>query len=274
MGVLVGGGDWPPSCIDMLNGECSMKMVALAVAMIGCLPVVSAAWAQAVPSYVSAAVASPGRPKADTDRDAMRHPGELIAFAGLKPGDRVAELMPGQGYFTRLFSKVVGPQGHIYAVIPAELAKLSSRNTGVINALAHEPGFGNVTLLVQPTAEIAPPEPLDLAWTSDNYHDIYGFFGAEHAAALDAAVFKALKPGGVFIVIDHVAKAGTSDTSPKGLHRIDPATVKAQVLAAGFRLEGESSVLANPADTHDVIVFSPTIRGRTDQFVMKFRKPG
>jgi predicted methyltransferase len=112
-----------------------------------------------------------------------------------------------------------------------------------------------------------------MAWTSDNYHDIYGFFGADHAAAADAAIFSALKPGGVFIVIDHAALPGASATAPTTLHRIDPATVKAQVEAAGFKLEAESPILANPADPHTQKVFDPAIRGRTDQFVFKFRKP-
>jgi predicted methyltransferase len=247
-----------------------MRLAAVALAMMSFLPVT----ARAAPAYVAAAVASPDRPKTDTDRDALRHPGELIAFAGLKPGERVADLMPGRGYFTRLFSKVVGPAGHVYAVIPTELAHVAPKIRDAMQALTQEKAFANVTLLVQPSADIAPPEPVDVAWTSDNYHDLYGFFGADQAAKFDAAVFRALKPGGVFIVIDHVAKAGTSGTSAKGLHRIDPVVVKAQVLAAGFKFDGESAVLANPGDAHDVIVFSPAIRGRTDQFVMKFRKPG
>jgi predicted methyltransferase len=140
--------------------------------------------------------------------------------------------------------------------------------------LAAQPDFSNVTLLVQPTAAIATPVKLDIAWTSDNYHDLYGFFGPDRAAAFDKAVFNALQPGGVFIVIDHVAKSGSTATSPKTLHRIDPETVKAQLIAAGFRLEAESDALRNPADTHDLAVFAPAIRGHTDQFVFRFRKPG
>ncbi len=222
---------------------------------------------------ITAAIAAPDRPKVDTDRDALRQPAALIAFAGLKSGDQVADLMPGKGYFTRIFSNVVGPSGHVYAIVPAELAQVAPKIPEAMKALVAEPSFGNVSSLVMPTAAIAAPVKLDLAWTSDNYHDLYGFFGAEQAAKFDAAVFKALKPGGIFIVIDHVAPAGTSDTSPKTLHRIEPAVVKAQVLAAGFELVGESDLLRNPADPHDIKVFDPKIRGRTDQFVFKFRKP-
>ena len=222
---------------------------------------------------VSTALASPDRPKTDSDRDAARHPAELIAFAGVKPGDRVADIMPGGGYFTRIFSKVVGAKGHVYAIIPAELAQVAPKAVEAMTALTAEPPYANVSLLVQPTAEIAAPAPLDVAWTSENYHDLYGFFGAEKAAAFDVAVYKALKPGGLFIVIDHVAKAGSSDTSAKALHRIDPDTVKAQALAAGFLLDGESPILRNPDDTHEATVFSPAIRGHTDQFAFRFRKP-
>jgi predicted methyltransferase len=242
-------------------------VLAAAVALFG----PPAAWAQS--AAVAAAVSAPDRPKADTDRDALRHPAALIEFAGIKPGDTVADIMPGKGYFTRIFSNLVGPSGHVYAIVPAELAQMAPKIPDAAKALAADPAYKNVSVLIVPTAKIAAPVKLDVAWTSDNYHDVYGFFGADQAAKLDAAVFSALKPGGVFIVVDHVAAAGTSDSAPKTLHRIDPATVKAQVLAAGFRFDGASSVLSNPADTHADKVFAPSIRGKTDQFVFKFSKP-
>jgi predicted methyltransferase len=238
------------------------------------VPLAASAQPAAPSAVVRAAVASPDRPKTDTDRDKLRHPAALITFAGLKPGDQVADIMPGNGYFTHLFSKVVGPTGHVYAILPAELARVAPKAAAAAKALGAEPAFRNVTTLVLPAAEIAAPVKLDVAWTSDNYHDLYGFFGTDQAAKFDAAVFKALKPGGVFIVIDHVAKPGTSSTSPTTLHRIDPATVKAQVLAAGFKLEAESDLLRNAADSHELKVFAPEIRGHTDQFVFRFRKPG
>jgi predicted methyltransferase len=227
----------------------------------------------AAPAYILTATQSSDRPSADAKRDAARHPAALIAFAGLKPGDAVADIMPGGGYFTRIFANVVGQQGHVYAIIPSEFAAVKKDAADGIKSLAAEPAFNNVTPVVTPTAQTGAGEHLDMAWTSDNYHDIYGFFGPQQAAALDEAVFRALKPGGVFIVIDHVAPAGTSATSPTTLHRIDPATVKAQMEAAGFKLEAESSILTNPADPHTAKVFAPEIRGKTDQFVFKFRKP-
>jgi predicted methyltransferase len=222
---------------------------------------------------IAAAVASPDRPAADVQRDAARKPAELLAFAGVKPGDRVADLIPGGGYFTRLFSNAVGPTGHVYAVVPAEFLKLAPKSLAAAQAIPTNTAFTNVTVLSEPLAGLAIPEPLDVAWTSDNYHDVYGFVGAAAAAQMDAAVYKALKPGGVFIVVDHVAKAGTSDLSSHTLHRIDPETVKQQAVAAGFKFEEESSVLRNAQDPHDIAVFAPTVRGHTDQFVLKFRKP-
>jgi predicted methyltransferase len=227
----------------------------------------------AMPAYILAATQSSDRPAADSQRDADRHPADLIAFAGLKPGDTIADFMPGGGYFTRIFANVVGPKGHVYAIIPSEYAAKKAGAADGIKSLAAEPAFANVTAIVTPTAQTGAGEALDMAWTSQNYHDVYGSFGVKQAAALDAAIYHALKPGGVFIVIDHVAPAGTSATSPTTLHRIDPQTVKAQVEAAGFKLEAQSDLLRNPADPHTAKVFAPEIRGKTDQFVFKFRKP-
>jgi predicted methyltransferase len=242
------------------------------------LPLLGLALLAALPAAsktdtIAAAVASPDRPAADTARDADRKPAALLAYAKIAPGERVADIMPGGGYFTRLFSKTVGPKGKVYALVPAELLARAPKAADEVNAIAASPAFGNVTVLNPAHGQWSAPEPVDVAWTSQNYHDVYGFFTPAGAAQLDAAVFKMLKPGGEFIVIDHVAKAGTADTAPTALHRIDPAVVKAQVLAAGFVLEGESDVLRNPADTHELKVFDPAIRGKTDQFVFKFRKP-
>jgi len=227
----------------------------------------------AIPGYVTKAVASPDRPAADTARDALRHPDALVAIAGLKPGQSVADFIPGTGYFTRIFSNIVGPRGHVYAIIPAEFAAKMPQAPAAIKALAAEPAFANVTCVVQPTAQTGAGQTLDMVWTSDNYHDMYGFFGAKQAAAADASIFRALKPGGIFLVIDHVALAGASATAPTTLHRIDPQTVKAQVEAAGFKLEAQSDILHNPADPHTDKVFAPSIKGHTDQFVFKFVKP-
>lgn len=247
------------------------SVAAVVIALFGA----AAAQAQspAMPPSVTAAVAAPDRPAADTARDPERHPAELLAFAGVRSGDKVADIIPGGGYFTRLFAHIVGPSGHVYAVIPAEMAKMASKMVDGMKALAASPGYGNVSVVVTPTTVMSLPQPLDVAWTSDNYHDLYGFFGADQAAAFDKAVFAALKPGGVFMVVDHAAAPGADGTVAKTLHRIDEETVKSQVEAAGFVLEGESPALKNPADTHQLRIFDPAIKGHTDQFVLKFRKP-
>jgi len=244
--------------------------LALATALVLAIP---AQAAPPIPAYIPTAVTNPDRPPADTARDAQRHPAELIAFAGLKPGDQVIDFIPGGGYFPPIFANIVGPKGRVYAITPSELAaKLPKMQQGMVE-LAEQPAFSNVVPLVQPVSVTGDGGNVDMVWTSDNYHDIYGFFGPDHAAAADAAIFSALKPGGVFMVIDHVALPGASATAPTTLHRIDPATVKAQVEAAGFKLEAESPILRNPADPHTEKVFAPDIRGHTDQFVLKFRKP-
>lgn len=221
---------------------------------------------------IPAAIAAADRPAADTARDADRKPAALLAFAGIKPGDKVADIIPGGGYFTRIFAKVVGAKGHVYAVVPTALAERAPKAADGVKAIAAEPGYKNVSVSIVPIPTMAPPGSLDVAWTSQNYHDLYNNAPAA-SAELAAGVFKALKPGGTFIVIDHAAAPGTDDAAAKPLHRIDPAKVKAQVIAAGFVLDGESPALRNAADMHDKPVFDPALRGHTDQFTLKFRKP-
>ena len=251
--------------------------------------VVLAAWTSmpakaesGIPSYITAAIADAGRPPEDKAQDANRKPAEVLAFAGIKPGDKVVDLMPGSGYYTRIFSKIVGPKGTVYALQPVEMDKVAPKRLQSLKTFAGTPAYANVVILVQPVAAIAIPERVDMVWTSQNYHDIYGevgpfavpgISGKEEAAKLDAAAFKALKPGGFYIVIDHAARSGSGGDDAKTLHRMDAATVIAQVTAAGFVLEDRSDVLANPQDGHDKVIFAPEIRGHTDKFVLKFRKP-
>ena len=223
--------------------------------------------------YISAAIVASDRPKTDVDRDINRKPAQLLAFAGVRPGLQVADIMPGGGYFTRLFSHAVGTTGHVYTVVPSELAAVQPKAAEDVKALAADPAYSNVSSSITPTAVLSVPVPIDIAWTSDNYHDLYTFFGADQAQCFAEAVFRILRPGGVYIVIDHVANAGTSPSDLRKLHRIDPEVVKNQVLAAGFQFEGASAVLSDADDLHDDPVFSSKIRGHTDQFVYKFRKP-
>ena len=212
--------------------------------------------------------------RGDVAADARRHPAELVTFAGVKAGDTVVDLIPGNGYFTRIFSLMVGPTGHVYAVWPAEYAKEDGTDVSRVQALVTDPHFANVTMLIQPAAAFAIPRKADLVWTSQNYHDYPdAFMGPTDPKLLDDAVFAALEPGGAFVVIDHAAEPGSGVRDTDTLHRIDPAIVKQQVAASGFVLDGESDVLRNPADTHHVAVFDRSVRGHTDQFVLRFRKP-
>ena len=222
---------------------------------------------------IAAAAADPAR-VADQALDARRHGPELMAFAQVKPGDKVLELIPGGGYFTRLFSRVAGPRGHVYAIWPQPYADEAVPDVAALKAASARPPWTNVTVLVQPAAELTVPEPVDVVFTSQNYHDYPDkFMGRIDPAVLNKAVYRALKPGGLYVIVDHAAQPGSGMRDTDTLHRIDPAIVKRQVLAAGFRFEGESRLLRNPADDHTLLVFKPAIRGKTDQFVYRFRKP-
>ena len=222
-----------------------------------------------VSAAIAAAVADPARPDADKARDADRKPAETLAFAGVKPGDKIADLLPGGGYFTRIFSKAVGAQGHVFAILPEGAPPARS---AAAKAIAADPAYANVTELELPFATFTVPEKLDLVWTSQNYHDLHNIPGLD-LGAVNKAIFAALKPGGVYLVLDHAAAPGTGFTTTNTLHRIDEAAVKTEILAAGFVLDGESPLLRNPADDHSAKVFDPAIRGKTDQFILKFRKP-
>ncbi len=208
----------------------------------------------------------------DRQQDATRRPAELVALARLRPGQRVLDLIPGSGYWTRIFSRIVGAEGHVYAVWPAAYARLA---TGDVDTLRRESqASGNVTVDVQQQPLPTAPVPLDVVWTSQNYHDYAdAFLGKPGPDALARDAFRLLRPGGIFVVIDHRSASGRGTMDTDTLHRIDPAIVKRQVEAAGFVFAGESRALVNPADPLTVKVFDPTIRGRTSQFAFAFRRP-
>ena len=220
------------------------------------------------------ALADPERNDQREAADARRQPGPLIALAGVKPGDKVLDLIPGTGYWTRIFSKIVGPEGKVYAVWPQAYAKTAMGNVQTLRQLSADKYYGNIVTEIQPGTQLTAPEPLDVVWTSQNFHDYPDeFMGKGDPAQLARDAFKVLKPGGTFMIIDHAAKParGLSDTDT--LHRIDPAAVRKIVEGAGFRFAGESKVLNNAADPLDIPVFDKSIRGRTSQFAYKFVKP-
>jgi predicted methyltransferase len=249
-----------------------MKKINISMAATLLYALCSAALA-VIPSYVNSALSDPARGK-DVEADARRHPAELVAFAQVKPGETVVDLLPGGGYFTRIFSQIVGPRGHVYAVMPNEYAKEDADEVALLQALVKDPHYANVTLLMQPAAQFSTPVKADVVWTSQNYHDYPDkFMGPTDPKILNDAVLKVLKPGGIYIVVDHVAEAGSGMRDTDTLHRIDPQIVKEQVVASGFKFDGESDALRNPADKHTLKVFDPAIRGHTDQFAFRFRKP-
>jgi predicted methyltransferase len=218
---------------------------------------------------IAQALADPNRPAEDVARDAARKPAEVLAFAGVAPGAKVADFIPGGGYFTRILAKVVGPAGHVYALAPPPT---SPDAQPAIDAIAADPAYGNVTVVAL-VGTLSLPEPVDLVFTAQNYHDLHLTRLQVDVPALNQAIFDALKPGGVFLVIDHAALPGTGLDVPDTLHRIDPEIVKQEVTAAGFLLDGESDVLRNPEDPRTANVFDPAIRGNTDQFIHRYRKP-
>jgi predicted methyltransferase len=228
-----------------------------------------------IPDFLAAAVADPARPAADVERDVNRKPAETLEFAGLKPGFKVAELLPGGGYFTRIISKAVGSTGHVYALVPAprpdapaDAPDFAAR----VKAIAADPNYSNVSVVIEPFAELKTPEPVDLVWTSQNYHDLHNLPGL-NLTVFNQMVFEALKPGGIYLILDHSSVPGAGIGVTATLHRIDPKTVKEEVLAAGFQFVGSSDLLHRPSDPRTAKVFDPSIRGRTDQFILEFRKP-
>ena len=224
---------------------------------------------------IAQALNDPSRPPTDTARDVNRKPAETLAFAGVRPGQVVADYAAGSGYFTRLFAQVVGPKGHVYGVVPGSLFVYPNIVKGISEVESWAVTHPNVTVTFASALEgVKFPDKLDLFFISQNYHDLHDrFMGPVDMAAFNAAVFAALKPGGVYLVLDHVAAPGAPADVTDTLHRIEPATVRREVEAAGFRFEAESAVLANPADPHTAGVFDKSIRGHTDQFIYKFRKP-
>ena len=231
----------------------------------------SLAWA-AVPASLTAALADKGRPAADVSRDAARHPAEMLAWAGVKPGDKVADFIMGGGYFTRIPSAEVGPKGHVWAYQPAEFVKFRAAYATEQKAVAD--AYPNVTAISSPFSELKLPDKLDLVMTVQNYHDLHlKAFPADNAARMNAEIYRALKPGGVYLVVDHVGPSDAAADAPNKLHRIDPAQARKEIEAAGFKFAGESDLLKLPTDPHTANVFDPSIRGKTDQFVFKFVKP-
>jgi predicted methyltransferase len=202
---------------------------------------------------------------------------ELIRFSRVDAGATVIDVYPGDGNWTRLFSDVVGPEGRVYSFVPAEVAHFKNDPVGLMRTLAKEPGRENVEVVSADL--VAMPQatrPADVLWLHLFYHDLHTALmqakGAT-AAEFNRAVYERLKSGGYYVIVDHATAAGVGTSNAQSLHRIDPASVREEVEAAGFVLDAESTVLANKDDPHSSKVFDPSIKGETDRFAYRFVKP-
>ena len=227
-----------------------------------------AAFAAAVPDYVTKAVADPTRPEGDRKADALRDPADTIAFAGVKPGMVVGELYPCGGYFSRMLSDVVGPTGKVHGLETDRWKDCAPADAKVAAV------DKNFTVDVEPFGLFKAPETFDLFWITQNYHDLHILeYGKVDMAAFNKAVFDALKPGGTYFVLDHQANPGTTEDQIAVLHRIEKAQLIREVEAAGFKLAAEGTFLHRAGDDHTKPIFDPSIRGKTDQYALKFVKP-
>lgn len=248
-------------------------VLTLSLLLAGCAPAAIDTTAEPTTVDYSAALADPARPATDRERDAVRKPAELLAFAQIAPGEKVGDYVMGGGYVTRLLAAAVGPAGKVYGFQPAEFIAFKKQYGD--DQAAVDAAYANVDAAGGPFAAAAFPEPLDTIITVQNFHDLYlKPFPEGTGAKASASLFAALKPGGTLVVVDHSAADGSGTSMADSLHRIDKAAVVDALTKVGFKLEAESDLYKQPDDARTVNVFDPAIRGKTDQFALRFRKPG
>ncbi|HEX8573872.1 MAG TPA: methyltransferase domain-containing protein [Allosphingosinicella sp.] len=226
---------------------------------------------------IAAAIAAPGRPADQVKLDEVRKPAEVLRFMGLRKGDRVLDYFTGTGYYADLMATAVGPRGHVVGWNSSGFARREAVAKAIADIRSRRP---NTAFYSSPTTAIAfAPSSFDFALLHLVYHDAYWESAQFGLPRIDPnsvvqAIWHAVKPGGTVAVIDHVARPGgdTREVVEK-LHRIDPAIVRADFERAGFVLEAQSDLLRVPEDDHSKNVFDPSIRGRTDRFMYRFRKP-
>ena len=241
-------------------------LASLALIAVVAAPVIAA---PKLADSIASAVANPARPADFRSADEIRKPAETLAFAGVKLGMTVGEFYPGGGYFTMMLSHVVGPKGHVYGLE-------NDGWKGSADATRKRLGdqFTNVTIDSKPFGTVSFPKPLDLAWVTQNYHDLkIAEYGKVDTVAFDRAVYKALKPGGIYFILDHQGPAGMTEEQIAKMHRINRDLVVKEVTSVGFKLAAEGNFLRRPGDDHTLSIFDKAIQGHTDQYALKFVKP-
>lgn len=221
-------------------------------------------------AIIARAVADPARPADYRKADPLRKPAETLAFSGVRPGMVVGEFYPAGGYFTRMLSDIVGASGHVYAI------ENKGWNDSVKDdqKMLAEGKWNNVSLDVQPFGTVKFPKPLDLAWVTQNYHDMkIAKYGKVDTVAFDREVYEALKPGGIFFILDHQGPASLTPDQIAKMHRLNRDIVVKEVTSAGFKLAAEGKFLRRPSDNGTKSIFDPAVRGHTDQYALKFVKP-
>jgi len=223
-----------------------------------------------IANVIASAVANPARPADFRSADEIRKPAETLAFAGVKPGMTVGEFYPGGGYFTMMLSKIVGPKGHVYAL---ENEGWKGAAEATRKRLAGDQ-FTNVSIDSQKFGTVSFAKPLDLAWVTQNYHDLkIAEYGKVDTIAFNRAVYKALKPGGTYFILDHQGPADMTEEQIAKMHRINRDVVVKEVTSVGFKLAAEGNFLRRPGDDHTLSIFDKAIQGHTDQYALKFVKP-
>jgi predicted methyltransferase len=220
---------------------------------------------------IQSALNAPERSAEHKARDADRRPADVIAFSSIKRGDKIVEIAPASGYYTALLSRVVGPTGHIYGIGPERLFDVFANARNTFPEYAAKDPRANVSYSTARLDEVILPEGVDQIWMVLYYHDTY--WTGENRSEMNKRFYDALRPGGVYYVIDHVGPADADGDITKSLHRLDTRSALAEIQAAGFSLKAESVILRNADDPRDLSVFDETWRGRTDRVVWKFVKP-
>ena len=224
-----------------------------------------------IESVIAGAVADTTRPADARARDQARKPAEILVFSGIAEGDKIVEIAPGGGYYTALLSRVVGDEGHVYAVDPERIFEYFPQGRDTFSAYIDSDPRKNVSFSSQFLDDIKIPGEVDQLWMVLYYHDT--IWTGEDRAAMNGAFYDMLKPCGVYFVVDHHGLSGAGDGITRELHRMDAATAKAEIEDAGFTLDAISDVLSNPSDPRDDSVFGEERRGKTDRFVWRYVKP-